>query len=168
VIALAALLISLAIMLGEQQRSRANERILRARGAVEPDGDVYRAMALAYPGAFVAMALEGLYRGRPSAPLVVAGVVTFAAAKLLKYWAIASLGTRWTFRVLVIPGVPLVAHGPYAVMRHPNYVAVVAEMIGFALLVRAPVTGALAVVGFGLLLLRRIAVEERALTGLNH
>jgi isoprenylcysteine carboxyl methyltransferase (ICMT) family protein YpbQ len=48
-------------------------------------------------------------------------------------------------------------------MRHPNYVGVIAELIGFALLVGARVTGPLAVLVFGELLRRRIQAEERAL-----
>jgi methyltransferase len=90
------------------------------------------------------------------------GAVTLVAAKLLKFWAIASLGDRWTFRVLIVPE-PLVATGPYAFVRHPNYIAVIGELLGFALLVGAPVAGAVSLVGFGALLRRRIAVEERAL-----
>jgi methyltransferase len=162
-IAFGALVVALAMMFGEQQRSRANERILRASGAVEAENDVYKTMSWAYPATFVSMSLEGMYAGRGAAPLLVAGAVVFIAAKFLKYWAIASLGTRWTFRVLTITGTPLVSHGPYAVVRHPNYIAVVGEMLGFALLVQAPVTGALSVVGFTMLLRRRIVVEERAL-----
>ena len=151
------------MMLVEQQRSAGNERFLRARGAVEPAGDVYRTMRWAYPGAFLLMTSEAMYAGGEGPRLVLAGIVTFIAAKALKYWAIASLGSRWTFRVLVIPGAPLVARGPYAVLRHPNYIAVVAEMIGFALALGALLTGAISIVGFGLLLRRRIAVEEGAL-----
>jgi methyltransferase len=45
-------------------------------------------------------------------------------AKALKFWAIASLRTRWTYKVLVVPALPLVTTGPYQWMRHPNYVAV--------------------------------------------
>jgi isoprenylcysteine carboxyl methyltransferase (ICMT) family protein YpbQ len=52
-------------------------------------------------------------------------------------------------------------------MRHPNYVAVVGEFVGMAVLLGAPVAGALAVIGFGALLRRRIAVEERALRDNN-
>jgi methyltransferase len=78
-------------------------------------------------------------------------------------WAITTLGVRWTFRVLIPPEVPSIARGPYAVVRHPNYIAVIGELAGMALIVWAPVTGTLAVVGFGLLLRRRIAIEDRAL-----
>ena len=75
----------------------------------------------------------------------------------------ASLGTRWTFRVLIVPDAPLVSTGPYAVLRHPNYVAVVGELLSMALLVGAVVSGPIAVLLFGLLLRQRIRLEDRAL-----
>ena len=53
--------------------------------------------------------------------------------------------------------------GPYRFIRHPNYVAVVGELLGFALVVWAPITGVVALVGFGALMWRRIAIEDRAL-----
>ena len=92
-----------------------------------------------------------------------AGVVIFACAKALKYRAIATLGDRWTFRVLVPPRSQRTLLGPYRVLRHPNYVAVAAELAGYAMLARAPLTGVVGTVGFGVLLLARIRVEERAL-----
>jgi methyltransferase len=67
--------------------------------------------------------------------------------------------------VIVVPGDSLVASGPYRYLRHPNYVGVVGEFIGTALMTGAIVTGPLALLGFGALLWRRIAVEERALDG---
>ena len=85
------------------------------------------------------------------------------AAKALKFWAIASLGTRWSYKVLVLPGLPLVTSGPYRWLRHPNYVGVVGELIAMALMTRARVTGPLGTVFFGWLLLRRMAAEERAM-----
>ncbi len=171
-IPLAALGAALLLMAGELWRSRVNERVLRARGAQEPPGDVYRAMAWAYPACFVAMAGEGLlppvaqsfsFALEPVGGMITAGVVVFLAAKLLKFWAIVSLGSRWSFRVLVEPGAPLVVAGPYAWIRHPNYVAVVGEIVGFALVVAAPIAGVGSVLGFGFLLWKRIRVEERAL-----
>ena len=154
---------ALLMMLAEMLRSRANERGLRARGAVEPAGDVYRAMAWAYPLGFVSMGIEGAWFGPHPGATTLAGAAVFAGAKALKFWAIAALGNRWTFRVLVLPSAPLVTSGPYAWLRHPNYVAVIGELAGFALLVGAPVTGPIVVAGFGMLIWRRIAVEEQAL-----
>jgi methyltransferase len=150
-------------MLAEAARSTANERRLRALGSVEPAGDVYRVMQIAYPACFIAMIAEAWMRGVGLPSLSIAGLVVFAAAKALKYWAIATLGERWTFRVLVPAGSARIVRGPYAYVRHPNYVAVAGELAGFALLTRASITGAIATIGFVLLMLARIRIEERAL-----
>lgn len=150
-------------MLIEWRVSHRHERVLLRQGAVTPDDPVYSTMRWAYPATFVAMTAEGLIVGPPPRGLLVAGVFVFAAGKLLKAWAIRSLGDRWTFRVHVLPGAPLVQHGPYRLIRHPNYVAVVAELIGFGLSVGAALTGLLSLVGFGWLLWKRIEAEERAL-----
>jgi methyltransferase len=120
-------------------------------------------MQWAYPAAFAVMAFEGAIFGSGSAITTFAGALLMMASKALKFWAIASLGWRWTFRVLVVPGAPLVGHGPYAMLRHPNYVAVIGELVSMAVLVNAWVTGPLAMVLFSLLLRSRISVENRAL-----
>ena len=153
-------------MLFEARRAAANERALFARGGVEPAGDVYRAMQVAYPAAFLVMIAEGAMRGgAPLSGTFAAGFVTFAAAKVVKWWAVATLGPRWTFRVLVLPKEPRIVTGPYRFVRHPNYVGVVGELIGVLLMTGAIVGGTIAIVVFGALLARRIAVEERALGG---
>lgn len=153
----------LLLMVGEAVLSAHNERLLRARGAVEPLGDVYRTMRWAYPLCFVAMAIEGALAGPAPPAILAAGLSLFGLAKALKMWAISTLGWRWTFRVLVLPGAPLVASGPYRWLRHPNYLAVLGELTGVAALVWAPVSGVASVVGFGWLLRHRIRVEEAAL-----
>jgi methyltransferase len=152
-------------MLVETARSRRHERTLRQRGAVEPSDDIYPLMQVAYPGLFAAILIEGGRRGATWSGGGAVGLAVFGVAKLLKYAAIAALGDRWTFRVLVLPGKPLVTRGPYRWLRHPNYVAVIGELLGAALLASAPVTGVLAITLFGFLIWRRIAVEERALGG---
>lgn len=162
-IVLAVVSIVFALMLIEGWHSRRNERGLRARGAVEPERDVYTLMRVAYPGAFVAMAVEGWWREPRLGAFFWTGAAMFAAGKVLKYWAIATLGDLWTFRVLVLPRHPRVRRGPYRFVRHPNYVGVVGELLGVALMVQAPVTGAVALAGFAWVLARRTAVEGRAL-----
>ncbi len=151
------------IMLGEAILSAHNERVLRDRGAVEPPGDVYATMRWAYPACFVMMALEGALTGPASPPALASGLTVFGLAKALKIWAISTLGVRWTFRVLVLLDTPLVTRGPYAVIRHPNYVAIAGELVGMALIVWAPVMGLLSLVGFGALVARRVVIEDRAL-----
>ena len=150
-------------MLVEALRAARNERAQRARGGIEPPGDVYELMRIVYPGAFLAMLVEGAVRGAPPPGVLVGGAIVFAAGKALKWWAILSLGPFWTFRVIVVPGASLVARGPYRWMRHPNYVGVLGELAGAAAVAGAPVAGVVATGLFAALLIRRIAVEERAL-----
>jgi methyltransferase len=159
------LLLSLVVpfLLVETWWSRRHEVRLRARGALEPSQDVYRAMQVVYPGMFLAMATEGVLRGGASDAVCSAGIVVFLAAKALKWWAILSLGELWSFRVLVVPGAPLVTTGPYRVVRHPNYIALALEALGAALMWGALWTGPIGAAAFALLVWRRIAVEETAL-----
>ena len=147
----------------EARRARANEKVQLAHGGLEPPDDAYKVMRVVYPLAFAAMLGEGWLRGAPAAGAVISGAAVFGVAKALKWWAIATLGRFWTFRVLVVPGAPLVARGPYRWLRHPNYVGVVGELAGVALFAGAIWSGAAALTGFGLLLAKRIEVEERAL-----
>ena len=151
-------------LLIETLHAARNERAQLARGGVEPRGDVYRVMRVVYPLAFLAMLGEGFARGGPPSPsLAAAGVAVFAAAKGLKWWAMLSLGPAWTFRVIVVPGARLVTRGPYRWLRHPNYAGVMGELTGVALMAGAAASGVAAVTVFGLLIVKRIAVEERAL-----
>lgn len=150
-------------MVLEALHSARNERALRALGAREPSGDVFRAMQIAYPGCFLAMIGEAWLRRHGFSAIALWGGLLFVLAKALKYWAIGTLGSRWTFRVLVPPGSHRTRSGPYRIMRHPNYVAVAGELTGMALLAQAPVAGVLAIMGFSALMLARVRVEERAL-----
>ncbi len=70
-----------------------------------------------------------------------AGLLLFTLAKLIKFWAVRTLGPRWSFRILVLPGAPLVTGGPYRYMTHPNYVGVFGEFAGSAVMLNAPVAG---------------------------
>ena len=154
---------ALLIMAGEAVLSSFNERQLRARGAIEPAEDVIGSMQWAYPGAFIVMGIEGALTGPAPRDVLLGGLALFGLAKALKVWAISSLGSRWTSRVLVLPGEPLITSGPYRFIPHPNYLAVAGEIISVAMIVWAPVTGVLAAIGFGRLMVARIRVEDRAL-----
>lgn len=162
-IAALTLIAVLLVMLGESALSSHNERVLRGRGAIEPDGDVIDTMRWAYPSCFVAMAIEGAIMGPTTPDGLAIGFAVFGLAKALKVWAISTLGVRWTFRVLVLRDAPLVSGGPYAVLRHPNYLAVLGELAGMALIVWAPVAGVASLIGFGMLMRQRMRIEDRAL-----
>jgi methyltransferase len=151
------------LLLLELARSRQNERWLRDHGAAEPSGDPHALMAIVYPGMFLLMTAEGFWRGGAPRLWLVAGLVLFTLGKALKYYAILSLGRRWCFRVLPLPGAPLITTGPYRYLRHPNYIALAAELLGAAIMLYAPITGPITCLLFAALIVRRITVEERAL-----
>jgi methyltransferase len=161
ILALMAALI-FAFMAIEARRAALNERSQRAAGGIEPPGDVYPLMQVAYPGAFVAMIAEGAWRGGAPALVAVLGVAVFAAAKALKWLAILTLGRAWTFRIVVVPGARRITSGPYRFFNHPNYIAVVGELLGAALVCGAVLSGPAATAFFLVLMLKRIAVENRA------
>jgi methyltransferase len=160
---IAVMLVVGALMLAENALSRRNERRLRGRGAIEAAGDVFPWMRIAYPAGFLLIGLEGAWHAVLPRDRFLWGMSGFAAAKALKYWAVASLGDRWSFEVLVERGVPLVARGPYRLLRHPNYLALLGEYAGIAVALSAPVAGVASVVVSAWLLRLRIRVEERAL-----
>jgi methyltransferase len=153
----------LLLMLVELQLSAHNEKALRAKGAVEPPDDVFATMGVVYPVAFVVMGIEAALGGPLARTTTLLGLVLFGWAKALKFWAVAHLGSRWTFRVLVPPDSTLVTTGPYRFLRHPNYVAVIGEFVAVMVALQAWASGAIATAVFVSLIRRRIAVEERAL-----
>ena len=162
-IAAVTIIAMLLIMAGEAVLSAFNEALLRAKGAIEPPGDVIHTMRWAYPLSFVAMGVEGALTGPAPRDVLMLGLALLGVAKALKLWAITTLGSRWTYKVLVLPNAPLIKSGPYRFLSHPNYLAVAGEMASVALIVWAPITGVLAAIGFGWLMIKRIAVEDRAL-----
>jgi len=161
----ALLLLALAFipMAFEARLAASHDRALRAAGALEPPDDVFPLMRIAYPAAFLAMAFEAWSRGAGADAVFIAGLIVFALAKWIKYWAILTLGARWSFRVLVLRGLPLITTGPYRFMRHPNYLGVIGEIGGMAVMAQAPIAGITSLLVFAALLVMRIRVEERAL-----
>lgn len=147
----------------EARLAAAHDRALRAAGAREPLHDVFPLMQVAYPAAFLAMAFEAWRRGADANAVFIAGLIVFALAKSIKYWAIATLGRRWSFRVLVLPGSPLITTGPYRFMRHPNYLGVIGEIGGMAVMAQGPIAGITSLLVFAALIAMRIRIEERAL-----
>jgi methyltransferase len=151
------------LMLAEWRVSDRHEARLTELGATEPPEPQYWLMAVAYPLSFALMGLEAWWRHAEIGGAFVSGALLFVAAKALKYWAIGSLGERWTFRVRVVPGAPLVTSGPYQYIAHPNYVAVAGELAGAAMMMGSFIAGPVMTAVFCVLMWRRVRFEERAL-----
>lgn len=145
--------------------SQRNVAWAKARGGVEHGQGHYLPMVGLHTGLLIACVAEVLIADRPFIPaLGVPMLVVLVAAQLLRWWCIGTLGRRWSTRVVVLPGEPLVAHGPYRWLSHPNYVAVVAEGVALPLLHTAWVTAvAFTLLNAVLLLGFRLPVERRAL-----
>ena len=86
------------------------------------------------------------------------------AANALRWWCIATLGERWTARVIVLPGTALVRSGPYRWFPHPNYVAVIVEGAALPLTGSAWITACTFTALNAVLLTVRIRCETGALT----
>jgi methyltransferase len=104
---------------------------------------------------------------RPWLPSVaVLAVVILGAALALRWWTLATLGERWTTRVLVVPGEELVSTGPYRWLRHPNYLVVVMEIAAIPMIHGAWLTASVFSIANLFLLRERIRVEDGALSRL--
>jgi methyltransferase len=144
--------------------SRRNARRALAAGGVEMGRGHYPAMVAFHAAVLLGCAFEPILLPRPWPPAVAVAALTVALlAQALRWWAITTLGRRWSTRIIVLPGVPPVVGGPYRLLAHPNYLAVAVELLAVPLIGGALVTAALATLGNGLLMALRIPAEERAL-----
>lgn len=153
--------------LAELVVSNRNAAWSHARGGVEYGHGHYRVMVALHSGFLVAMLVEAWVR-RPEVPPALAwsmlGLVI--ASQALRWWCIATLGHRWNTRVIVVPGMPPVTRGPYRLLKHPNYVAVVVEGVALPLVHSAWMTALVFTVANAALLTVRIRVEDAALATL--
>jgi methyltransferase len=150
--------------LAELAVTRANLAWARRHGGVEYGRGHYPWMVLAHAGLLAAAPLEVWLLHRPFIPALGWPMLAVVlAAQALRWWCVATLGRRWNTRVVVIPGLPLVRHGPYRWLRHPNYLAVAAEGVALPLVHSAWLTAIGFTVANAVLLWVRIRVEDRAL-----
>lgn len=103
--------------------ARRNTRRLLARGAIE-HGAAHYPLIVAMHAAWL-LAIAALGWSNPVSP---GWLAVFAVLHVLRIWVLASLGSRWTTRIIVLDE-PLVARGPYRWVPHPNYLVVIAEIL---------------------------------------
>lgn len=109
--------------IGELVVARHNMRKLMARGAVEVGSGHYPLIVALHTAWLLSLWLFGRHQ-----PVNVVALALYIALQGLRCWVLWTLGSRWTTRIIVLPGEPLVAAGPYRLMSHPNYVVVVGEI----------------------------------------
>jgi methyltransferase len=142
--------------------SRRNAARAFARGGHEHGRGHFPVLVSLHTAFLASCAVESAIRPFPGLLGWIALTVA-VAAQGLRYWAVASLGDRWNARVIVVPGEPPVERGPYRFVRHPNYLAVVLEMIAVPLVHGCWVTAAVFSLANAAVLRLRIRSEEVAL-----
>lgn len=154
--------------LAELRLAAGNRRRALERGGIESGQGHYPWMVLLHALFLVAAPLEVVLLERPWRPgLGIAMLAVLGGAMALRYAAIRALGQRWTTRIVVVPGEPPVASGPYRHLRHPNYLAVCLEILALPLVHGAWWTALAFSAANAALLHRRIRAEERALGQLD-
>ena len=153
--------------LAELVVSRRNAAWSMARGGRESGRGHYPVMVVLHTGFLVAMLVEAWVR-RPVVPAGLAWtmLVLVVASQALRWWCITTLGHRWNTRVIVVPDLPPVVGGPYRLLRHPNYVAVVVEGLALPLVHAAWITAVVFTLANAALLTVRIRAEDAALATL--
>ena len=110
--------------LGELALAQRNTAALKSNGGVEHGAAHYPLIV-----ALHAIWLGGLWLLASGTPPEWPWLAAFLVLQALRLWVLATLGRRWTTRIVVLPGEPLVRGGPYRYLSHPNYVVVAAEIV---------------------------------------
>lgn len=156
---LATLILALVTLqrLGELVISRYNTRRLLAQGAIEIAPGHYPFVVMIH-----AVWLTTLWIwGRQDVNLVALSI--FILLQPLRVWVLATLGSRWTTRIIVLPNTPMVTSGPYRYLSHPNYAIVAAEIAILPLALHLVLIASIFTVLNALVLVIRIRAESRAL-----
>jgi methyltransferase len=138
--------------------ARRNTRMLLSAGAREVGGGHYPLIVGLHTAWLVAIAL-----GSVGQTVHLPWLAIFAVLQLFRIWILATLGRRWTTRIIVT-GLPLVERGPFRLMRHPNYAVVVAEIFVAPMVLGLVWVAIVFSVLNALVLAVRIRAEEAALS----
>jgi methyltransferase len=146
--------------------SKRNQRLLAARGAVKIREPHFRWMVLLHASVLLAAGLEVVFLNRPLIPALAWTMgVLFVLANAMRWWVIHSMSEHWNVEVMASARLGVVTRGPYRWVRHPNYVAVVLELIALPLIHTAWLTAAVGTIANIWILRRRLEVEESTLRG---
>jgi methyltransferase len=139
--------------------AKENAARLMAAGGIEY-GRSHLPLMILFHAAWLA-GLWLLAYDRPVQPFFLA---LFVVLQIARFWVLATLGRRWTIRIIVVPGERLVAQGPYRLLRHPNYAVVTGEIAVVPLALGLPAYALVfSVLNAGMLAIR-ITAENAALS----
>jgi methyltransferase len=146
--------------LAELYWAHRNTAALLAQGASEFAPAHYPAIVLLH-----ALWLASLWIFGWERPLSPVWLAVFLTLQVLRLWTLTTLGRRWTTRIIVLPGAPLAANGPYRFLAHPNYVVVIGEIATLPLCFGLPWFSLVFSIANAGVLSLRIRAENAALIG---
>lgn len=148
--------------LAELLIARRNTRRLLARGAYEIGAGHYPWMV-----ALHVLWLAGLWVLAWDRPVSTPWLWVFAGLQVARAWVLVSLRERWTTRIILLPGEPLVRRGPYRFMAHPNYAVVVGEILVLPLAFGLLWYGLAFSLANAVILAVRVRIESRGLAAVS-
>jgi methyltransferase len=135
-----------------------NTSKLRARGAVEVAPRHYPIIVALHAAWLISLWMFG-----HDQPLNVIALLLYVVLQGFRIWVMWTLGARWTTRIIILPGEPLVSTGPYRLLPHPNYAVVAGEIAVLPLMLGLPWLALIFTVLNAAVLALRIRAENRAL-----
>ncbi len=148
--------------LGELVLARKNTARLKAKGAIEIGARHYPLLVAMHAAWLACLWIWGYDQ---SVDLI--ALTAFIVMQGLRLWVLATLGERWTTRIIVLPGAPLITSGPYRYLSHPNYAVVAAEIALLPLALHLPWLALVFTLLNAAVLTIRLRAEQRALTTIS-
>ncbi|MRX49352.1 hypothetical protein GI374_02605 [Paracoccus sp. S-4012] len=150
----------LAQRLAELALARANTRRLLGAGAREHGAGHYPLIVAVHVAWLAALAVLGW-----DGPVHPGWLALYGLLQLARLWVLATLGRRWTTRILTLPGEAPVTAGPFRLLRHPNYAVVAGEIAVAPLVLGLPWIALIFALLNALVLRIRIRAEAAAWRG---
>jgi len=148
--------------------AKRNAQQMFSRGATEVDKSGYRYIVLMHTLFFLSLISEKLFFRKVLNEYWYVFLLLFIISLVLRYWAIISLGEYWNTRIIILQNSVRIRKGPYAYLKHPNYLAVIIELAVIPLLFSCYVTSVVFSVLNMFVITRRIKIEENALESLKY
>jgi methyltransferase len=107
----------------EELHSARNTRALLSAGGREEGRDYYPVVAVTH----LAWLASVFFLISPTSPVSIPLLTLYLLLQIVRYWIIGTLGRYWTHRIITLDAAPIETHGPYRLIRHPNYAVTIAE-----------------------------------------
>lgn len=153
-----------ALRLFELRVSRRNQEKMIARGATKVEKPKFRWVVLAHIFVLAGSATEVVFLRRPFFPVLAGSMFAlFLASNLVRLWVVRTMGQLWNVQVMNSTNLGVVTSGPFRFVRHPNYAAILLEVLSLPLIHTAWITAIVGSLAYAAAITQRIKVEEGVL-----